>query len=111
MNAEWFAGRLRELREQAGLSREELAEQAGMKVGGIRDLEQGVNQPRWETVLVLAKVFGVTCEAFNQQPTERPAVKPGRPRKANTSDQAAPEPQPSGEQIAAKKAAKRKRAK
>lgn len=104
MNPEWFAGRLRELREKAGLSREELAELAGMKIGGIRDLEQGVNQPRWETVLMLAKVLEVSCEAFNQPPSaDLPPSKPGRPRKATDADTEIPVPD-----AKAKKARKRK---
>jgi transcriptional regulator with XRE-family HTH domain len=79
--AEWFAGRLRELRLAAGLSREELADRAGMKVGGVRDLEQAVNSPRWETVLALAKALGVECGAFVQPPQERQPDKGGRPAK------------------------------
>src|SRR5436309_2336642 len=36
-----FPGRLRELREAAGLSRQQLADKAGLKLGGVRNLEQG----------------------------------------------------------------------
>jgi transcriptional regulator with XRE-family HTH domain len=79
--AAWFAGRLRELRLAAGLSREELATRAGLKPGGIRDLEQAVNSPRWETVLALAKALGVDCTAFVQAPKEMPTDKGGRPPK------------------------------
>ena len=84
MAAEHFGARLRELREAAGLSRKDLAERAGMKSeGGIRNLEQGVNGPTWETVLALAKALGVDCTAFAEEPTEAPTAprKPGRPRK------------------------------
>lgn len=81
---ERFAARLRELREEAGLSRKELAERAGMKSeGGIRDLEQGRRSPSWETVLALAAALGVDCTAFTQEPSPEAAEprKPGRPRK------------------------------
>src|SRR5262245_52701412 len=82
MRPEWFAGRLRELRVAAGLSREQLAERAGLKAGGIRNLEQGVRLPGWETVLALAKALGVECTAFTQEPaTSDAALPPGRPRK------------------------------
>src|SRR4051794_2049404 len=86
MNADWFAGRLRELREAAGLSRKELAEKAGMQSeAGIRNLEQGIRKPAWETVLALATALGVDCTAFTQSPTtDKPLPRPGRPRKATS---------------------------
>jgi transcriptional regulator with XRE-family HTH domain len=78
----FFAGRLRELRQAAGLSRRELAAKAGMRgPNGIRDLEQGVRSPAWGTVLALAKALGVTLEAFVQPPAERAPAGPGRPAK------------------------------
>ena len=40
MNADWFAGRLRELREQAGLTQQQLGQKAGLSQAGIADLEQ-----------------------------------------------------------------------
>ena len=76
---EWFAGRLRELRESAGLSRQELADKAGLKVGGIRDLEQGLNGPTWATMLAICKVLGVDCTAFQTPPLPREPSGPGRP--------------------------------
>ena len=85
--ADRFAGRLRELREGAGLSREQLADRAGMKVNGVRDLEQGVRSPRWETVLALAEALGVECTAFTQEPGELPPARPGRPKKADAEGQ------------------------
>jgi transcriptional regulator with XRE-family HTH domain len=82
MNAAWFAGRLRELREKAGLSRGQLAERAGMKsAAGIRNLEQGVRLPSWETVLALCEALGVSCDAFTQEPGELPPPRAGRPKK------------------------------
>lgn len=81
MNAEWFAGRLRELRESAGLSRQQLADKAGLKLGGIRDLEQGRRSPSWETVVSLCAALKVDCNAFMQKPAELPPLAPGRPRK------------------------------
>jgi len=42
-----------------------------MKIGGIRNLEQGRTYPEWPSVLTLAKALGVTCEAFTQAPAER----------------------------------------
>jgi transcriptional regulator with XRE-family HTH domain len=93
MNAEWFAGRLRELRERAGLSRQEVADKAGMKLGGVRDLEQGRRSPTWETVLAISQALGVECTAFTTPPAELPPPSPGRPRKA-TEGGARPRSQP-----------------
>ena len=81
-----FSGRLRELREAAGLSRQELADKAGMKLGGVRNLEQGTRDPGWDTVLVLAQALGVTCEAFTAEPAPASAPTAGRPRKPPVED-------------------------
>jgi transcriptional regulator with XRE-family HTH domain len=80
----WFAGRLRELREAAGLSRKHLAERAGLKEGGVRDIEQGINNPTWPTVLALCDALGVDPNAFAQAPANPSGEKPGRgrPRKS-----------------------------
>jgi DNA-binding XRE family transcriptional regulator len=58
MKAEWFGGRLRELRAAAGMDRQQLADAAGMKAGGIRDIEQGRRLPGWETVVALCVALG-----------------------------------------------------
>jgi transcriptional regulator with XRE-family HTH domain len=82
MEAEWFARRLRELREAAGLSRKELAGRAGLKSeAGIRNLEQGLRLPTWPTVVALSKALGVPCDAFLQPPGEPTPPAAGRPRK------------------------------
>jgi transcriptional regulator with XRE-family HTH domain len=113
MKPEWFAGRLRELREAAGLTRNGLAELAGLKSeAGIRNLEQGIRKPSWETVVALCKALGVTADAFLREPAGRPAAGPGRPRKAapaETGQGAAEEEKaaPAGKG-AAKKGRKRK---
>jgi transcriptional regulator with XRE-family HTH domain len=68
MGAEWFPGRLRELREAAGLTQPQLAERVGITTRQISRLETGVQMATWATVLALAKVLGVTSEAFNVEP-------------------------------------------
>lgn len=51
---------LKRYRRQAGLTQEALAEQAGLSVRGIQDLERGVSRtPRRETVVHLATALGV----------------------------------------------------
>jgi transcriptional regulator with XRE-family HTH domain len=78
---DWFGDRLRELREERKLSRQELADLAGMKDGGVRDLEQGVNKPRWGSVIALAAALEVDVAEFLKPPTKRFPRQPGRPRK------------------------------
>ena len=82
MVSEMFAGRLRELRTEAGLSQQELAEKAGMTKDGIAHLEQGRRSPSWETVLALCAALGVSCEAFTVSPSPTEPPGRGRPRKA-----------------------------
>jgi transcriptional regulator with XRE-family HTH domain len=69
-----FAGRLKELREAAGLSQKQLAEAAGVSQRAVSHWEQSLRSPSWDNVLTLSKVLGVSCEAFNR-PAEPPAAK------------------------------------
>jgi len=63
-NSTGFAARLKELREEAGMSQSALAEAAGMNLWGIAKLEQGTREPSWHTVLALADALGVSTEEF-----------------------------------------------
>jgi hypothetical protein len=58
----------------------------------VAKLERGVQEPAWPLVLALAKALGVTCEAFNgEAASEAPEPRsPGRPRKAEAEEKAAP---------------------
>jgi transcriptional regulator with XRE-family HTH domain len=80
MSPEWFAGRLRELRHQAGLSREQLAELAGMKKSGIVALEQGRRQPALETLVALCQALDVPCSVLLAEPTTQPGGDDEPPR-------------------------------
>lgn len=73
-----FGTRLRELRVAGNLSREQLAEKSGISRGAIRNIEQGIRSPAWETVQALAAALGVSCEAFN----ESAAPEPAKPKRA-----------------------------
>ncbi len=81
MSADRFAGRLKELREQARLTQQELADKAGMSKGGIADLEQARREPSWATAVALAEALGVDCTAFLEAPAPRPQTGRGRPPK------------------------------
>ncbi len=83
MNADWFAGRLRDLREQTGLTQMQLAANAGLTKDAVARLERGARSPVWETVVALCKALNVTADAFLQEPSTRPDAKRGRPRKAS----------------------------
>jgi transcriptional regulator with XRE-family HTH domain len=76
-----FGARLKELREQAGLTQQELADAAGMHRFGIAKLEQGLREPSWATVRNLCMALGISCEAFQVPAQEREPVGVGRPRK------------------------------
>jgi DNA-binding XRE family transcriptional regulator len=79
--AEWFAGRLRELREGAGLTQGQLADKAGLTREGVAQLETGRRKPAWETVVALCEALACGCEAFLQEPASAPGPRRGRPRK------------------------------
>jgi transcriptional regulator with XRE-family HTH domain len=82
MKAEWFAGRLRELREARGWTQQQLADASGVTASTVRCIEQGWNKPAWDTVLALCQALAVRPDAFTQAPADRPPPRPGRPRKA-----------------------------
>ena len=55
-----FAGLLRQLRVQATLTQEELAEAAGLSPRSVSDLERGIHRTaRKDTALLLADALGV----------------------------------------------------
>ena len=73
--------RLRELRQAAGLSQEELARRADVLLGTVQKIEQGiVADPRWSSVTALARALGVTLDALAEPPVgRRPPRRRGRP--------------------------------
>src|SRR4051812_19670056 len=82
-----FPARLRELRERAGLTQQQLAEASGMTREGIAQLETGRRGPSWATVLSLAEALGVDCLAFVQEPADTAPRGPGRPAKSPGPEQ------------------------
>jgi transcriptional regulator with XRE-family HTH domain len=59
-----FGGRLKALREAAGLSQEQLAHRAGCSTFTVSRLERGTQDPAWPLVVALAKALGVTPNDF-----------------------------------------------
>ena len=82
---ELFAVRLKELRQEAGLTQKQLAEKAGMSLAGLAHLEHGLREPTWPTVLAVADALGVECTAFTEASKGQPAQGRGRPPKVKRS--------------------------
>jgi transcriptional regulator with XRE-family HTH domain len=95
-----FAGRLKELREKAGITQQQLGVKAGIHKLTVAKLEQGIREPSWATVQTLSTALGVTCEAFSAK-LEKPEDAGKRPRGRPTTAEA--EEQPIPKKPAAKK--------
>jgi DNA-binding XRE family transcriptional regulator len=87
-----FGSRLKELREERGLTQKQLAELAGCHQRTITKLELEAQEPAWPLVLALCKALGVSCEAFTVPPADRPSAGPGRPAKADHANKPAATP-------------------
>src|SRR5436190_19046644 len=81
MDAAWFAGRLRELREQKGLTQDQLATLAGVKRDAVARWESGRREPSWSNVVALCRVLHVRADAFLEKPRTAYLPRPGRPAK------------------------------
>ncbi len=85
--AEAFKDRLKEAREEAGLTQYALAKRAGISKQAMNLLESGRNQPSWETVQRIAHALGLPCERFQDPALAKEAAggeekpkRPGRPK-------------------------------
>ena len=74
-----FAGRLRELREAAGITRYELAKRAQLPKQTVYKLEQGDRDPSWTTAVALANALGVNVSVFVVKSPEPPIVPTASP--------------------------------
>ena len=75
-----FGVRLKELRQQKGMTQEALARAANLSVSSISKLEQLDLDPSWSTVQALTAALGVDCTAFagvvaGAPPTKKPGKK------------------------------------
>ena len=88
--ASWFPGRLRELRQEKGLTQPQLAKRAEISTRQVSRLETGEQVATWPTVLRLAHALRVKVTAFlkpaagwsTAHPCEKGRTKRGRPKKA-----------------------------
>jgi transcriptional regulator with XRE-family HTH domain len=79
-----FGEHLRRLREAAGISRAELARQAGVPAGTLRNWEGDRGFPGLPAALRLAAVLGVPVERFAEgveDPEEEEPAEPEKPRR------------------------------
>src|SRR5205814_1693354 len=107
-----YGERLKQLREGAGLTQEQLAERSGVNLWTLRGYEQGRREPNWKAALSLAAALGVAAEAFADceegasedadQQDQRPR---GRPRKAAGTAQAGRSAGEAGQQPSGQKRA------
>lgn len=78
---------LKERRDAAGITQEQLARAAGMSVSAISKLEQKSDiDPSWSTVQRLAAAMGLDCTAFSAElaPPNRAAGSKPRGTKGKT---------------------------
>jgi transcriptional regulator with XRE-family HTH domain len=60
-----IARRVKELREKAGLTQQDLAIKSGLSVSNLSQIEQGKTpDPRMSTLLALASALGVDCDTL-----------------------------------------------
>jgi transcriptional regulator with XRE-family HTH domain len=82
----WFAGRLRELRERAGLTQQQLADRAGVRREAVARWETARRLPDAGSIVRLRKALGVRYdELLGDGDDDRPVPEPmprGRPKKA-----------------------------
>lgn len=85
MGKKLFAERLTEVRQRAGLSREQLAGKAGLSIHGIVKWERGERLPGSEELAKLCIALAADCNEFHKaileaDDGERPTpLPPGRP--------------------------------
>ena len=60
----FFARRVRQLRTDAGLSQQKVADLAGLSVSAVRMFEYGTREPTFATLVKLAGALGVELSAF-----------------------------------------------
>lgn len=59
-----FGQKLREIREEAGLTLAELGEMVGMHLSAVSRIERGVVEPNWPTVVKLAEALKADLNRF-----------------------------------------------
>jgi transcriptional regulator with XRE-family HTH domain len=76
-----FGDKLKELRQQAGLTQAALADLAAIPVGTIRDYEQGKRDPLLSNAQKLAAALGVSLDVFPSKAAEPVSKRPRRKKR------------------------------
>ena len=79
-----FASRLRQAREQSGLTQQDLAEKLGITKSAIGNYENGVSSPKWDVLLKIFDVLKVEPNFFYQDSfsLETPETSPLTPQQS-----------------------------
>jgi transcriptional regulator with XRE-family HTH domain len=67
-------GKLKEIREERGMSKSELARRAGTTYQTILNIEQGSNSPRFSVMVKIARALGVSLDELAPDGTEEVRV-------------------------------------
>jgi transcriptional regulator with XRE-family HTH domain len=78
-----FGLRIRALREEAHMTRDQLAEKAGVPVSTLVNWEQGHREPLATQLRKLSVALNIPCDSFFEGPTTAPRQR-GRPPKSDT---------------------------
>lgn len=73
-----FASRLRQAREQAGFTQQDLAKKLGVTKNAISNYENGVSSPKWEILVEIFDILHVDPN-FLYQDVFRPSLPSSRP--------------------------------
>lgn len=68
---------LREIRNSLRMTQADLSQRAGIKQPTISAIENGVNKPAIETLLLLAKALGCTVSDLIGETSPKPQLEPG----------------------------------
>ncbi|NPV72885.1 MAG: helix-turn-helix transcriptional regulator [Pelotomaculum sp.] len=67
------ANRIKQLREQFGINRAELARKSGVSLSYLNEIERGIKSPTEITLRKICSALGITLsEFFSDQPPELP---------------------------------------
>jgi DNA-binding XRE family transcriptional regulator len=88
-----FGDKLRQLRERADLTQEQLAAASGVNLWTVRGYEQGRREPNWKGAIVLARALGVTVEAFAECASREDGGSAEAPKRTGKAPKAQAPPQ------------------
>lgn len=64
-----LGNKLRELREQNGMNKRQLADHLGVTPAAISHMEKGIRKPSFEMLVKLSETFGVSSDELTRMST------------------------------------------